>query len=359
MADSGQDKTEQPTPKKLTDARDKGQVAKSMELNSFVIFTSGLLLIFSFRDMLSDKIGGTAKYIFGSLETFDITKNIVEELSVKGGLLYFNILAPLYIGLVIIALVAGFGQAGLKVSLKAIKPEMKKIDPMKGLKDKIFSTRSLFELIKSLVKLAIIGWVIYMVLSGVILESTSLVSLSVIEILMFMVDASMDFLWKVAIAFALIAVTDFIYQKYKFKKDMMMTKQEIKDESKDSEGSPEVKGKIRSQMLMAGRKRMMKELPTADVVVTNPTHFAVALRYKMGQDTAPLVVAKGADALARKIKEIAKENNIPIIEDPPLARAIYKMCEVNDFIPEKLFKAVAQILAHIYKVKNGKRNKII
>ncbi|GJQ63636.1 MAG: hypothetical protein SCALA702_26890 [Melioribacteraceae bacterium] len=359
MADSGQDKTEQPTQKRLSDARDKGQVAKSMELNSFAIFTSGLLLIFTFRDTLSNQLGQVAKYVFGSLETFNITTTIVEELAVRGGLLYFVILSPLYIGLVIIALVAGFSQAGLKVSLKAIKPDGKKLDPIKGLKNKIFSTRSLFELLKSLTKLSIIAWVIYMVLSNVILDSTSLVTFSVIEIMSFLIESSEEFLWKIALTFALIAVADFIYQKYKFKKDMMMTKQEIKDENKDSEGSPEVKGKIRGQMMMAARKRMMQELPTADVVVTNPTHFAVALRYKMGQDEAPLVVAKGADALAKKIKEVAKEHNIPIVENPPLARAIFKMCEVNDFIPEKLFKAVAQILAHIYRLKNEKSNKIV
>lgn len=359
MADTGQDKTEQPTPKKLSDARDQGQVAKSMELNSFLIFTSGLMIVFAFRELLAEQIGQTARYIFGSLETFDISRTIVEQLSVKGGLLYFSIMAPLFIGLVIIALLAGFSQAGLKMSLKAIKPDAKKIDPIKGLKNKIFSTRTLFELLKSLVKMTIIGWVIYIVLSTVILDSTSLVNLSIVEIMAFLVSSSMSFLWKVAIAFALIAAADFIYQKYKFQKDMMMTKQEIKDESKDSEGNPEVKGKIRSKMMMASRKRMMQELPTADVVITNPTHFAVALRYKTGEDKAPKVVAKGADALALKIREIAKEHNIPIIENPPLARALFKECDVDEFIPEELFKAVAQILAHIYRLKNSKRKSIV
>ncbi len=359
MADSGQEKTEQPTQKKLTEAREKGNVAKSMEINSFAIFTFGLLILFSFQGYMGDKIASNTTSMLGNLDQIELTKTIFLDMFIEEILLFFGILAPLLVGLVIIALVAGFGQIGIQISLKAIAPDFGKLDPIKGLKNKLFSSKNLMEMAKTMVKLTIIGFIIYTILSKVVVESTNLVSLTIIEIVEFMIVSSKSFLWKMAIAFAVLAIVDYAYQKYKFNKDMMMTKEEIKEESKQSDGSPEIKSRIKKEQFSAARKRMMKELPTADVVVTNPTHFAVALRYDMKKDHAPTVIAKGADLIAKKIREVAKDNNIPLYEEPPLARALFKACEVGDSIPEDLFQAVAQILAHIYRLKNEKSRKSI
>jgi len=174
-----------------------------------------------------------------------------------------------------------------------------------------------------------------------------------------MIDTTVKFLWKVALVYIAIAASDFAYQKFKHKKDLMMTKQEVKEEFKQQEGDPAVKGKIKQKQMIMAHRRMMKEVPKADVVITNPTHFAVALKYEMGKDSAPKVVAKGADLIAQKIKEIAKENDVPLHEDVYLARSLYKMCEIGDEVPEELFQAVAQILAYIYQLKNTYKKSIV
>jgi flagellar biosynthetic protein FlhB len=174
-----------------------------------------------------------------------------------------------------------------------------------------------------------------------------------------MLASAFSLIWKITLLFVVIAAVDFIFQKFKFKKEMMMTKQEVKEEYKQQEGDPQIKSRIRKQMMSMARKRMMKDIPKADVVITNPTHFAIALKYEMNKDAAPRVLAKGMDELAQRIKKIATENNVPLYEDRELARALYKSAEVGDLIPAKLFKAVAQILAYIYQMKKLKKRRSI
>jgi flagellar biosynthetic protein FlhB len=190
-------------------------------------------------------------------------------------------------------------------------------------------------------------------------KATLLETLSVEDIVIFMLDSSFSLLWKVALVFILLAATDYVFQRFKFRKEMMMTKQEVKEEIKQTEGDPQIKSRIRKVMIMSARNRMMQNLPKADVVITNPTHYAVALKYDMQKDPAPEVIAKGLDELALKIKEIAKQYNIPIQEDKELARALYKMCDIGDKIPAVLFKSVAQILAYVYNLKNIRKKKSI
>jgi flagellar biosynthetic protein FlhB len=174
-----------------------------------------------------------------------------------------------------------------------------------------------------------------------------------------MLNSAFTLVWKIVLFFAVIALIDFLFQRYKFKKQMRMTKTEVKEEYKQLEGDPQIKARIRKQMFQSARNRMMKDIPTADVVITNPTHVAVALKYDLQKDSAPKVVAKGLDELAQRIKKIAEENNVPLHEDVELARALYKSCEIGDFIPAKLFKAVAQILAYLYQLKKIKKKKSI
>jgi flagellar biosynthetic protein FlhB len=177
--------------------------------------------------------------------------------------------------------------------------------------------------------------------------------------MIFMIDAAFDLIWKIGLVYLGIAAADFAWEKYKFKKDMMMTKEEVKEEWKQTEGDPQVKSRIKKLMFEASKRRMMKDLPTADVVITNPTHYAVALKYDMNKDAAPTVIAKGVDELAQKIKEVAKKHDIPIQENRELARALYKMCDVGDKIPGSLFKAVAEVLAYVYNLKKSKKKSIV
>lgn len=354
----GQEKTEQPTGKKLGDARDKGQVAKSMEINSFSIFFFGLLILFFVRNIIGEQMSEFATYIFSNLNDFDLQFSLVRIYAIKGMLFFFLLLSPFFIGLVVVALLSGIAQVGFKITPKALEPKFSKMNPAKGMKEKFFSSRSLVELIKSLLKLVIISLFVYNVISGLVLDSQGLLALSVGEIVSFMIDSSLDLLIQIALAYAIIAAADFIFQKYKFKKDMMMTKQETKEEYKQTEGSPEIKSRIKKEQMAASRKRMMEDVPKADVVITNPTHYAIALKYKVGSDSAPKVLAKGVDQLAQRIKKVASEHDVPLYEDRALARALYKVCEVGDHIPENLFHAVAQILAYVYKLKrmNKKRS---
>ena len=350
----GQEKTERATPKKLTESREKGQVAKSVEINSFMIFSSGLLLLYFTKSFLGDQFSSLAKKTFSTLDLVNITISNLPLLI--NDLIYFFMLtvAPVFITLLFIALGTSLLQVGFKISPKALAPKLSKFNLAKGVKNIFFSSRSYVELSKSLLKLVIIGGFSYMVLSDFVLQSSRLVDLTIGEIAVFMLSSAFNLVWKVALLFAVLAGFDFVYQKYKFNKDMMMTKQEVKEENKQTEGDPLIKRRIRKVQYEASRKRMMSNVPTADVIITNPTHYAVALKYEMDKFSAPKVVAKGMDALAEKIKSIAKEHDIPIHENKELARALYKYCEVNEIIPQALYQSVASVLAYIYQIKKNK-----
>ncbi len=355
----GQEKTEQPTGKKLDDARDEGKAPKSMEVNSLGIFFFGIIIIYLFRGAISSDISRLTISIFSSLDKLKINVDLLQVYAIGAMFFYLKVLAPFFVVLVIVALAVGFGQVGIKLTPKAIMPKFSKLNPLQGFKSKFFSTEPLVEAAKSLVKVIVVGLVSYWLLGDIILDSVNLVRFTIPEIVSYMSRNSISFLWKISAVYVILAASDFVYQKYKFKEDMKMTKQEVKEEMKDTEGDPHVKGRIKSKQMEMANRRMMADVPTADVVITNPTHFAVALKYEMGGQGAPTVVAKGADRVAQKIKEIAKEHDVPIHENVMLARALYKSCEVGDEIPPTLFKAVAEVLAYVFKLKNQKKKKTI
>jgi len=359
MAETGQEKTEQATGKKLSESRERGSVAKSVEISSLAVFTAGLLSIFLMQKHISKGFSELSIKIFSDLNSFTLTKDSVQGYAIKGILFYFYTLGPIFAIVFIAALAANYGQIGFKITPKSLAPKLSKFNPLSNLKNIFFSTRSIFELSKSILKFLVIGYFTYSVLEGIVFQSLGLVDFSVEEIVNFMMDAGFTLLWKIVLVYALLAGIDFAYQKFKFKKDMMMTKQEVKEENRETEGDPHVKGKIRSIQIATARQRMMKEVPKADVVITNPTHFAIALKYEAGRDNAPKVIAKGVDELAQRIKKVAAENNIPLHEDRQLARALYKACDIGDEIPHNLFQAVAQILAYIFKLKNVNKKKSI
>ncbi|KAF0151655.1 MAG: flagellar biosynthetic protein FlhB [Ignavibacteria bacterium] len=359
MADDGKDKTEEPTSKKLSDARDEGRVAKSAEINSLAVFGSGLLMLYITKSSVGSQFSDLAIDLFASLDTLVLNKAMLQTYFVKWALFFFSVTAPVILAIMVVSLASNIAQIGFKFSGKVFQPKLSKFNLFANAKSMLFSSRSTVELFKAVVKLTIIALFTYLILSKLVEDSFQLAELSVEDTLSFMIDASFSLVWKIALFYVLIAGLDFFFQKFKFKKEMMMTKQEVKDEHKQTEGDPEIKQRIRRQMMKMAFKRMMKDVPQADVVVTNPTHYAVAIKYEMTKDGAPKVIAKGMDELAQRIKKIASENNVPLHEDVQLARALYKSCDVGDEIPTKLFKAVAQILAYIYQMKNLKKRRSI
>ncbi len=355
----GQEKTEQPTERKLSKAREEGNAPKSMEVNSLAIFFFGIVIVFILREYISRSIADLTIYIFSSLDKLTLNVNLLQYFAIGGALFYIKVLAPFMIILVVVALAVGFGQVGIQLSPKALMPKFSKMNPLEGFKNKFFSKEPIIETIKNIIKVAIIGLVSYWLLSSVVLDAVNLIQFSVSDIVDYMSRHTISFLWKVSLIYAVLAAADFAYQKFKFKEDMKMTKKEVKDEFKDVEGDPTVKSRIKSKQMEMAMKRMMAEVPKADVVITNPTHYAVALKYEPEKHGAPVVVAKGADRVAQKIKEIAKENDVPLHEDVFLARALYSSCEVGDEIPEKLYRVVAEVLAYVYRLKDKKKKNIV
>ncbi|WP_026666839.1 flagellar biosynthesis protein FlhB [Butyrivibrio hungatei] len=353
---NGAEKSEQPTAKKLEDARKEGQVAKSQE----VATAFSLLALFVILRLVYALMGSTFTNIFPRVyndipnvaRTYDGQLPIAYITSIinKAMLTLLLLCAPFFIVGFAVAFICDYVQVGYKPTSKPLQPKLSKLNPVSGLK-KIFSTRKLFELAKSILKLIVMGIVIFSFFSKRNDYLFLLYDMPLGQAIGLMGNLIIDLGFRVAIAYMIIAIADFIYQKRKFTKDMMMTKQEVKDEFKNSEGSPEVKSAQKRRMMEASRRRMMQAVPQADVVITNPTHYAVAVKYDAEEAEAPIVVAKGADFMAQRIKELAKENDVEIVENKPLARMLYANVEVGELVPPELYKAVAEVLAYVYHLK--------
>ena len=353
---NGAEKSEQPTAKKLEDARKEGQVAKSQEIAT----AFSLLALFVILRLVYALMGSTFTSIFSRV--YDDIPNVartydgqlpfayISSIVNKAMLTLLLLCAPFFIVGFAVAFICDYVQVGYKPTTKPLQPKLSKLNPVSGLK-KIFSARKLFELAKSILKLIIMGIVIYSFFSKRNDYLFLLYDMPLGQAIGLMGNLIIDLGLRVAIAYMIIAFADLIYQKRKFTKDMMMTKQEVKDEFKNSEGSPEVKSAQKRKMMEASRRRMMQAVPQADVVITNPTHFAVAVKYDANEADAPMVVAKGADFMAQRIKELAKENDVEIVENKPLARMLYANVEVGELVPPELYKAVAEVLAYVYHLK--------
>lgn len=354
----GQEKTEQPSAKRLNEARQRGQVSKSMDITTAVVLLGGGMTVFIVGKPLVDDYVKFMKHILMHSSLINISAQNANHYYMQLVMFLAGILLPLILIIFAMVFAAEVSQVGLKFATKKFTEGMgmkQLMKPHEGLKKVFFSQRSFVELVKSIFKLLLIGAVVYWVLSEKIETTIAMIERPFIDIAIFMVAVSFELVLKVGLAYIIIAFLDYLYQKWKFREDMKMTKQEVKEETKQSEGDPKIKGKLRSLMRNRVRGFMLKNAETADVVVTNPTHYAVALKYKQGEMNAPKVVAKGVDYLALSIREIAEKNKVPIVEEPPLARALYSSCETGDEIPENLFKAVAQILAYIYQLKANKQ----
>ncbi|MBR6228237.1 MAG: flagellar biosynthesis protein FlhB [Eubacterium sp.] len=350
--DDGGEKTEEATPKKLQDARGEGQAPRSQDLNTAAMLLVLILGVKIFGGFIYDRIYEAYFYYMSNMSDYatnEFNLSRSENLFSFGlKQVMFTILPIALIG-VLVAFVVGVKQVKWKVTSKPLKPKFSKLNPIKGFK-KIISKDKLVELIKAIVKLLVLFWVVYSYIEDQWGMITNIYQLDVVAAVHLIIETVLDIALRVAIVFLGIAFADWYYQKRKFKKDMRMTKQEVKDEYKNSEGNPEIKGAIRRKMQEASRRRMMQQLPEADVVITNPTHLAVALKYDKDTAEAPIVIAKGADFLAEKIKDIARENHIEIVENKPVARMLYHNVNIGEEIPPELYQMVAEILAYVYSM---------
>ena len=343
------EKTEEPTAKKRADAKKKGQVGKSQDLNAAFVLLTGFFILRILWDYIYIEIHNYTVYIYSNMmRTIDAESVIEIFLSIV--LLFARTALPVMCAILLCGLGINFYQVGLNFNTEAIGLKLDKLNPINGF-GRLFSKRSLVELVKSLFKIAIVGFFLFNYLKDEIPFVPNYIFLDLVTCLAKMADLIFAMAFQVIGVIILLGVLDFAYQKWQTTQDLKMTKQEVKDEMKNAEGDPKIKGKIKQKQREMAMARMMQEVPKADVIVTNPTHYAVALSYKKG-DVAPKVVAKGQDYVALKIKDIGREHNVVIVENKPLARALYASTEVGDIVPPDLYQAVAEVLAYVYRLKN-------
>jgi len=343
-------KTEKATPRRREKAREEGQVAKSQDIPiSASLLVISLFLIFYFP-YAYEKLHSYFTYIFSNPIYLLVSQNkltIIETVKILAILIF-----PVFLTLFIIGFLSNVAQFGFMFTLKPLTPKLDKIDPISGLQ-RLFSLKTLFELAKNLLKLVIATTVAYYLIKSLLEDVFRFSFIAVNQDAYFLVKYTLIMILAFALLSIPISIIDYLFRRHEYEENIKMSKHEIKEEQKLYEGNPQIKAAIRKKQREMSLTRMMAEVAKADVVITNPTHYAVALSYKRKEMQAPKVVAKGKDLIALKIKEKAKELNIPIEENPPLARSLYESCEIGDFIPENLYKAIAKILAKIYK-KRGK-----
>ncbi|MCL2398222.1 MAG: flagellar biosynthesis protein FlhB [Defluviitaleaceae bacterium] len=352
----GQDKeskTEQPTPRKIKKAREEGQVAKSQEISTAI---SLLAMFFAFRLFAGWIYGNTIALMRFDWELIPFSYDVMHTPHIARYLAFLFqqvlfITLPLLAISFMVALVTNLIQVGWLPTSKPLKPKFSKLNPLSGFK-RMFSMQSLVNLVKSLAKLIVVGLVVFNVMSAHLNFIPSMLEMSLFSSLVFIGNMVIDMALAVGALFIIVAALDYTYTRYSHIKKLRMTKQEVKDEYKQTEGDPLIKGKIRQKMREVSMRRMMQNVPEADVVITNPTHYAVALRYNNAIDKAPIVVAKGVDFMAKRIKEKAKENHVTVVQNPPLARTLYANVEIGDEIPYELWESVVEILAYVFKLKN-------
>jgi flagellar biosynthesis protein FlhB len=348
--DDDSQKTEDPTHKKLEDARKKGQLPASREVNSFFIMLAMALIVLAIIPHATPQFTRSMLPFFEAAHDFpmgegafiQMTKQLLGSLSL--------VMLPIFIIAMVAALAGGGLQSKFNFSAEPLKPSFERISPMKGLK-KLFSMRSVIELIKGIIKITVVAMVGWHAISPNIEGLRVLPMKDIPDAMNFMMTLVTRMIIGILSILFLIAIGDYLYQRYEYIKNLRMTKQEIKEEYKQQEGDPHVKQKVRQLRMERARKRMMAAVPNSDVVITNPTHYAVALRYDEGTMNAPTIVAKGTDKVALKIRELAEQNKIPVMRNPPLARALFDNGEIDAEIPLDHYQAVAKIIGYVYKLR--------
>ncbi|WP_188205821.1 flagellar biosynthesis protein FlhB [Alkalibacillus aidingensis] len=345
-----QEKTEKATPKKRQDSRRKGQVAKSQDVNTAILLFCVFVFLFVFGSYMGETLTGIYTHAFTEFIHWDVTESNVEQVFSQMTIEAVKIILPVMIVAIVGALISNYMQIGFLFTGEPLKFDLKKIDPLKGIK-RIFSARALVEFLKSLLKITSVGAVCF----GIIwMNKDDMMMLSqktVFESINFFGQLTIIIGVAASLMLMMISVIDYLYQRYDHEKNIKMSKQDVKDEHKNIEGDPLIKSRIKERQRQMAQQRMMSEVPSADVVITNPTHYSIALKYDESKSDAPFVVAKGVDYVALKIREVAKANNVVQVENRPLARGLYQAVEIGEVIPEDFYQQVAEVLAYVYKLE--------
>ena len=348
MADPG--KTEKATPRRREEARERGQVVRSVEINSVLVLLTALTAIRFAGPYMMDSMGRLTVFAYKNLNSVFESENVYTyALFYLGQILL--IIAPVLVAVLFVGLLANYLQVGVLFTLKPLIPKLSNVNPLTGF-ERLFSRRSMIEFLKSLLKLLVIGWIGYSQVKGALPELVPAMDMQGTLALMKVGSLTIHILNTIILVFGILAILDYFYQKLEYEDSLKMTKQEIRDEYRQSEGDPMIKARIRQIQREMARRRMFEAIPKADVVITNPTHIAVALEYKQGMQT-PMVLAKGERVIADRIREAARKHNIPIVENPPLARSLFKQCPVGAPISGDLFEAVAEVLAFVYRMNKS------
>ena len=347
----GQEKTEVPTEKKRRESREEGQVAFSKELSSAALLAGIVLTLVATSPIILDAMRELMSQIFRDLaQRKELSIDSIFTLSGEILSIILPAFAPFAAVIIFTGIFASVLQVGVQITFKAISPKFNKISPLTGLK-RLFSSQSLADFLKSMAKLIIVGFVGYLTYIDKITELNGLSVSTPESILIYNFTVVAEVAGKIVLALVAIAIFDYFYQRWHHEQQLMMTKQEVKDETKQTEGDPQLKARIRQIQREMSNARMMQEVPKADAVIVNPTHFSVAILYDRDVMSAPEVIAKGADHLALRMRTVAHENNVPILERPELARDLYANVEIGDDIPERFYKAIAEILAFVYRLR--------
>ncbi|TAN60043.1 MAG: flagellar biosynthesis protein FlhB [Magnetospirillum sp.] len=350
MAGDDSEKTEDPTGKKLSNAREQGQVAQSQEIKIWAGLMGCLVMISMLSPMLGRNVVQMMMPYIEHPHTIDMGREALgRTLSDQVLALIVLMMVPLGV-MMVFGITAAVSQVGLMFVTKHLSLDLTKLSPAKGL-GRMFSVKNLVDFIKSLFKICVIGFVIFLVLKAKVNDYLGLAAVDIFAMLEYLRGQTIRLIIIVLLMVTALAAADWFYQRWAFMQQMKMTKQEVKDEHKQQEGDPIIKGRLRSLRFQRARQRMMAAVPKADVVVTNPTHFAVALKYDMDAMAAPVLVAKGADLVAFRIRELAEANEVPIVENPPLARALFATVELDQEVPPEHYKAVAEVIGYVMKLK--------
>ena len=350
------EKTEAPTPKKIEKAREEGNVLKSPDVNAFLGLVMGLILVFLCFNFWVRGLGGVFEQIYQGFNQ-DITRENAMSITIALVFQMLYLLAPIFGALMVMGVIANVAQSGFLLTGKAIQPKLQKLNFIAGMKN-IISLKKLLDGFLITFKVMTAFMIAFFVFVGFMHELTTVALFPLGDQMLWFRDKALILIGILLAFFMVMATVDYIIKRYQYFKSLRMSKQEVKDEFKNMEGDQQVKGKIRSLMFQAARKRMMQNIPSADVVVTNPTHYAVALRYDSEKERAPRVLAKGVDFLAQRIKEIAAEHEIPIIENPPLARALYKDVDLDMEIPETLYQAMVEVLLKVQRINDERKKSV-
>ncbi len=352
---NGEEKTEEPTPKRREDVRRKGQAARSADLNAAVGLLAVIVFLFFMRENFVLNLENFLAFIFRESAAFAVNMHNLEHLALLSVSFFLKFMAPVFLISLAAGLLINFAQVGFMFSLETLKPKLEKINPLEGFK-RMFSKKALMELGKSLIKIFLVGAVSYYLVKLNFLDLLFIIDMPLeqgfMKVLLLLFIVSMGAI----VVFIPVAIGDYIFQRYEFRQQLKMTRHEVKEEGRQTEGDPQIKAKLREKRRQMAMQRMMASVPEATVVVTNPVKIAVALDYDYSQENteAPRVVAKGAGDIAERIKKVAKENEVPVIENKPVAQFLYKNVDIGEEIPSELYQAVAEILALLYRMGKNK-----